>query len=289
MNGIRDILAYILKDRMLEHRSHMVCKFDKQKLKGLDPPNAKVKISLSTLPSLTILSLYGLQAEPNPLILNKLLGIPLKKPVHVSEYEDMLSWFELQDVSLPIPSLYFKELFECNIDKNIVFELWVLKLPEKLLESAIRAKISIAVPEYTYILSFKELVKSLKDLIDTTNEVRMFILSKYARPGYLGKFIDSFGGLDNIKLYVAIEEPSIPRYFKKKLEDYQNVTIIPTRSHRKLLLAIYEDEFGDTSVIGYWGSFNIFYPGVDDYLVSVNDYTDLQRLMHGLLRAFLIV
>ena len=283
---VRKEIARLVASRLLEYYRYMLCKPDKEAVKSVKPP-AHVRLDLSSLHPISVPMLYGFQLERS-MVTDYLVGTPLKKPVKVSDFEEVLAWLFLDQVVVPVPSMLYKEFFNCDLDKNVVFEFWMPRIDQRLLERAVKSVVTLAIPQDTYILSYKEMISSLKTIIGNGSEIRLYVLSKFAQPGYLGKFIEEFGGSGDITVYIATEEPSIPSYFKKKLETYGNVFIVPTRSHRKLVLAVFRDEFGDWSLTGYRGSMNLFYPGVDDYMEAVNDLKDLQRLIHGLIRAFLV-
>jgi len=278
-------LATLLIDRLLEYRRYMVCKPDTEKIKGVEKPSS-IRIDVKQVHPVSIVMLYGLQLERSS-VSKHLVGVKLRKPIRVGEFEEVLAWLFLDKIAVPIPSTLFSQFFECDLTENIVYEFWAPRI--RGLERLVRSAVTLTIPADPYILSYKEMISSLKTLLEGSEEIRLYILSKFAQPGYLGRFIEEFGGDADIALYIAIEEPSLPPYFRRKLERYDNVFIVPTRSHRKIVLAVFKDEFGDWAVAGYRGSMNLFYPGVDDYMEAVNDVKDLQRLLHGLIRAFLVV
>ena len=284
---IRDEIARLVAKRLLTHARYMLCRPIREKVEAIEAPRS-IRLDFTSLHPATIAMLYGFQLERS-LSGKYVIGATLRKPVRVNEFEEVLDWLFLEPVTVPIPSSVFKDVFDCDLTRNIVYEFWMPRISPDILERVVKSVITLTIPQEMYILSYKEMIKSLKTLLGNGEEIHLYVLSKFAQPGYLGRFIEEFGGGTDIAVYIATEEPSVPSYFKKKLEEYENVFIVPTRSHRKLILAIFRDEFGDWAITGYRGSMNIFFPGVDDYMEAVNDIKDLQRLIHGLIRAFLIV
>jgi len=270
-------LAVLLWDRLAELSRYFVCR-----PRTLQPPEkntGKPRINLSSVPPKSYLFLYGSLLEKQYQDFSQLV---LRKPLHVPEAEEILRWMGVDGLAVPIPGTCFEEYFDCDLSKNIVYEIYFPRIPEKILEALIDNKIPLIVPRKTYILSYKELIEALEEILVSVEHAEVFVLSKYAQLGYIQEFIKTFGGEEQVTLHIATENPS-------KAKKLGSTTVTPTRSHRKLLLIIYRMKNGEEGVVGYRGSMNIFYPGVDDYLEAVNDIKDLQILMHGILRAFLAV
>ena len=284
---MKEKLALLTVPRLMENRRKMLCKPNLLRLKDARPPG-ELQFDLTSLHPLTIAMLYGFQLERQT-FMDVLVGSHLKKPLHVSEFEDVLAWLMLDDVAVPVPSLFHSEFFDCDVGKNTVLEVWAPRIDDRVLKYLLRSRLTLMVPEESYIQSYKEMVSTIKKLADGAREVRVYVISKFAQPGYLGRFINDFAGIGDVKVYIAVEEPSMPTYFRRKVTEYDNVFYVPTRSHRKIIVIAMRDEEGEWAITGYRGSMNLFFPGVDDYMEAVNDVKDLQRTLHGLIRAFLIV
>jgi len=275
-----------LVDRLRKYRSKMRCRPSEERLSAVVPP-VEFSLDIRTLGPVETLMLYGFQLEDE---LNEgfFRGAYLKKPVRVYEFEEILEWLGMQRVAVPVPSRKFAELFPCSIENEIVYEVWAPKIPVQVLESRAVELTDLIVPEKHYITSFVDMLNTIAEHINEGINVKVFVLSKFAEPGYLGRFIELFRD-SHADIYLAVEETSIPKYLKAIAEKTVNIRFVTTRSHRKLILILLQDEFGDWSVLGYRGSMNLFFPGVDDYMEAVNDFRDLQVLLHGIIRAFLIV
>jgi len=232
---------------------------------------------LSGAPPLPLLVVFGLQY--GPLRYGGSVGETVRKPLRVTEFERVLGFFDARDYVLPLPAPELGKC-ECPCERNVVFEFWTVQGD---VDEAVRRSAALAYPDNYYITSVYELVRELKTLVEGADRARIYILSKYANPGYISWFIEELSS-DTVELYVAVES----RHVSGRVEESERVTLVATRSHRKAVLAY--AEVGDRVVVaGFWGSMNVFYPGVDDFMVSVNDVRDLQVLLHGILRAFLAV
>lgn len=225
--------------------------------------------------------LSGLSLEPSPT--RNYVVIRLKKAFSLVEFEDLLRWFHMINgrdiITVPYPGF---EYGDCDPRANTVLEIIAPKV-----YGARVTGVRLSVPQRRYILSYDDLLSEIKELI-RGRAAYVYVLSKYAQPGLLYRFMDAFSGVDHVKVYIASESEVLRRYGRTWASELENVSVIPTRSHRKLLLILVEDA-GAVTAVGYRGSMNLFYPGVDDYLEAVNDWDDMQRLLHGLLRAFLIL
>jgi len=281
MNGLHLYLAYRLK----KYRSKLRCRPSEEKLNLVVLPE-EFFIDIYSLDPVESLMLYGFQLE-DELSEGFFIGAYLKKPVRVFEFEEILNWLNIQRLTVSIPSRKFAELFPCSIENEVVYEVWVPKIPVSVLESRVKMLTDLIVPRKRYITSFTDMLDAIAKHIDAGSNVKVFVLSKFAEPGYLGRFIELFKE-SHADIYLAIEDASVPKYLKAMAEKSGNIRIVTSRSHRKLILILFQDEFGDWSVLGYRGSMNLFFPGVDDYMEAVNDVKDLQRLVHGIIRAFLV-
>jgi len=281
-----DAIHLFLVGRLKKYRSKMRCRPSEERLSSVVPP-AEVSINIYSFDPIETLMLYGFQLE-DELSEGFFIGAYLKKPVRVFEFEEILKWLSIQKLAVPIPSRRFAELFLCSIENEIVYEVWMPKIPSPVLESRAKALVDLIIPRKRYITSFTEMLNTIAKYVDECNNVKVFVLSKFAEPGYLGRFIELFKE-SHADIYLAIEDASVPKYLKVMAEKTGNIRIVTSRSHRKLILILLQDEFGDWSVLGYRGSMNLFFPGVDDYMEAVNDFKDLQILLHGIIRAFLIV
>jgi len=201
-----------------------------------------------------------------------------QKALHVYDALEVLSWFGLKDGKdlLMYPSTLFEYPKTCDSYSNTVLAYIIprVHVPSN--------PITIEFPDYDYILSVEELIISIQKIIQG-RYAKIFVLSKYARPGNLYSFINKLSA-KKVELYIASDAAK-----RKYRENNSNVWIIGTSSHRKLILIVTYDEVkGELVIAGYRGSMNIFYPGVDDYLEAVNDWEDMKRLLHGIFRAFFI-
>ena len=277
---VRDAIAQALLPRLLRYYRYMSCRPDREAIEEATP--RKLVLDWKSLHPITITMLMGFSLERS-LKADALVGASLKKPVNVVVFEDLLASLWLSEAAVPIPSLLHADYFPGGcVEKNIVYEVWAPVPPY------IRGPVVLNTPSIDYVLDYRELVKSISELLVDSREAYIYVLSKFAQPGLIARFVEAFSDKE-VEVHIAVEEPVISKFVKEKIENMENVYIVPTRSHRKLLLLFYKDYDGVWNVIGYKGSMNIFYPGVDDYLESVNDWDDLRRLIHGIIRAFLIV
>lgn len=284
--GVRDYLTIMLSKRLLEYTRFMTCRPSWEKVKNIEIPEMpNVKETVSPL---SVMMTWGFSLERNTR--DNFVYSELKKPIKVSEISNLMDWMFLSDLCDTLPSPRHRDLFpNCDVGDNIVFEVWCPRIPYLIGEKYLRNTISFSVPEHVYVQSYYEMVDSIKSVVSGSSETRIYVLSKFAQPGYLGRFLEEIGSIPDVKLFLAVEEPNLSKTIKGKLKEYDNVHVVSTRSHRKLILVIYKDEFGEWNVLGYRGSLNLFYPGVDDYMEAVNDFHDLQRLLHGLIRAFVLL
>lgn len=207
---------------------------------------------------------------------NIIISYP-KKALRVYDAEDILSWFGLKDGYdiLMYPSTTFLYPSDCDMYSNTVLAYLIPVLDIS------QTDIKIKKPNIDYILTVEDLIESIKEHI-AGKFAKIYVLSKYARPGNLYSFINKLSA-KKVELYIASE--AIRRKYK---EESNNTWVVGTTSHRKLLLVVTHENNDDFVFIGYRGSMNIFFPGVDDYLEAVTDWDDMKRLLHGLFRAFLI-
>lgn len=248
-------------------RRHLVCRPTREEIPPLKPKGKFQEAMISAL-----------QLERGRLS-DIILTYP-RKALHVYDAEEVLSWFELKDGRdlLMYPSTVFDYPRECDPYSNTVLAYIIPKVHTP------SNPITIEFPDYDYILSVEELVASIQKII-RGRTAKIFVLSKYARPGNLYSFIKKLSA-KKVELYIASE--AVRRKYREGYNN--NVWVIGTSSHRKLVLIVtYDEEKKEPVIAGYRGSMNIFYPGVDDYLEAVNDWEDMKRLLHGLFRAFLIV
>lgn len=245
-------------------RRHLICKPVNEEIPPLKPQGKIEEAFISAL-----------QLERGKLT-DIIVSYP-RKALRVYDAEEVLSWFGLKDGRdlLMYPSTTFKYPETCDPYSNTVLAYVIPRIHSP------SQPVSNTVPSRDYILSVDELVSVIKEHIKG-RYAKIFVLSKYARPGNLYSFISRLSA-KKVELYIASE--AIRRKYR---ENNNNVWIIGTTSHRKLLLVITHNDEGEPVFIGYRGSMNIFYPGVDDYLEAVNDWDDMKRLLHGLFRAFLI-
>jgi len=202
-----------------------------------------------------------------------------RKSLRLGEAEEVLSWFGLRDGRdlLVYPSASFPYSGRCDPYSNTALAYFAPEVDPG------SSPVAIEVPSRDYILSVGELVESLRD-VTRGRFAKLFILSKYARPGILHSFISRLQAR-GVELYIASETAGRAR----GLEPGGKVRVIRTSSHRKLVLVVaYDEGAGEPVLAGYRGSMNVFYPATDDYLEAVNDWEDMKRLLHGIFRAFLI-
>jgi len=202
-----------------------------------------------------------------------------RKSLSLGVAGEVLSWFGLRDGRdiLVYPSASFPYPSWCDPRSNTALA-YIAPVVD-----AGASPVAIEVPDRDYILSVGELVESIREVV-RGRYARLFVLSKYARPGNVQAFISRLPAR-GVELYIASETARGAGW----LEHGGNVKAIKTSSHRKLVLVVaYDGETGKPVLAGYRGSMNVFYPGVDDYLEAVNDWEDMKRLLHGVFRAFLI-
>jgi len=282
MSGLHLYLVHRLK----KYRSRMKCRPSEEALSRVTPPQ-EFLVDIYSLDPVEALALYGFQLE-DELSEGFFKGAYLKKPVRVFEFEEIIGWLSIQRLAVSVPSRKFADLFPCSVENEIVYEVWAPKVPVHVLENRVKALVDLVVPEKRYVTSFTDMLDLIAKHVESSSAIKIFVLSKFAEPGYLGRFIELFRDT-HADIYLAIEEASVPKYLKAMAEKTGNIRFVTSRSHRKLILMLLRDEFGDWNVLGYRGSMNLFFPGVDDYMEAVNDFSDLQVLLHGIIRAFLIV
>lgn len=203
--------------------------------------------------------------------------IDARKPLRLDNAVEVLGWFGLVDGRdlLPFPSTTYRYR-GCDPHTNTVLAYIAprLRLP--------RPPVKILVPEDVYILDVEELTRSIRR-VARGRRARVYVVSKYGTPGRMAWFIQSIMAR-HIDLYVA----SISSMVRRIERVAPNIHVVPTQSHRKLVVAVLEGEDSTPVVVAYRGSMNVFIPGVDDYLEAVNEWEELKRVLHGLFRAFLI-
>jgi len=265
----------------------MKCKPSTFRLSEVQIPD-EYFLDVDALTPSELLMLYGFQLERKRSNLREgyFIGSYIQKPLKVSEVENILDWLGIKNIAVSIPSLKFSDVFPCDIKDETVFELWMPEVSERVLEQQIIKRVYLVVPDEHYVTSFNEMIDVISQHINFS-KVKVFILSKFAEPGYLGRFIDLFSRTD-AEIYLAVEDTHIPKYLKEMASKTHNIKITTSRSHRKLILILMNED-DEWSVIGYRGSMNLFLPGVDDYMEAVNDDRDLQILLHGIIRGFLII
>jgi hypothetical protein len=247
-------------------RRHLICKPLRENIPNLKPEGKIQKAIISAL-----------QLERN-IRSNYIISFP-RKVMRLYDAEEMLSWFGLKDGRdlLLYPSITFEYPTSCDMYSNTVLAYLIPRF------NVPSSPVKILVPDADYVLSVEELINAIKDNI-RGKQAKIYVLSKYARPGNLYTFIRKLSA-KKVELYIASEAGR----WKYRDEKNDNVWVVGTSSHRKLLLIItYDEEEKEPVFIGYRGSMNIFFPGVDDYLEAVNDWSDMKRLLHGIFRAFFI-
>ena len=208
------------------------------------------------------------------------------KVVRPREYVRLASALHLDGLTEPVPPPASGDVYECDVDRNAVVEALAPAVDEYDLRRRLAGALDVAVPDDDYVLSYEELVAGLADLVAGAAEAYIYVLSKYARPGYLHHFAETLGRKANTTVYVAVEGA---RRARRRLGPGAPVALVPTRSHRKVVLALLRYEDGGWAAAAYYGSMNVFYPGVDDYMEAARDYRSLQVAAHAVIRAFLLV
>lgn len=282
MGVILKELANIISSRLLIYAKNMNCKPNRNKVASMKISNINIHIKSLSPAELLFLSGFEFEEKAGPLAYAK-----TKKAVKVNTAQEILKWLHLNNVAVTLPSTYHKHLFDCDLNENIVYEIWAPIIDQFELESVLLSKLSVAIPEISYIRDYNTMTKVLTNFIDNSKRAEIYVQSKFSRPGYLGKFIESFGGNKDIKVYLSMVGP-IKKEIAKKIENYTNVLVTTTNSHRKIVVALIEDD-GEYSVLGFHGSMNLFFPAPDDYMLSVNTLRDLQVIIHGILRSFIII
>jgi hypothetical protein len=247
-------------------RRHLICKPEREEIPKMKPEG---KVQQAFISALQLER--GKQSDI-------VITYP-KKTLRLYDVEEMLSWFDLKDGRdlLVYPSTTFEYPSTCDMYSNTVLAYIIprVEIPS--------SPIKILVPDRDYVLSVDELINAIKENI-RGKQAKIYVLSKYARPGNLYSFINKLSAR-KAELYIASEAGR----WRYRDEKNDNVWVVGTSSHRKLLLIItYDEEEKEPVFIGYRGSMNIFFPGVDDYLEAVNDWPDMKRLLHGIFRAFFI-
>ena len=230
-----------------------------------------MRIDGSSLHPLTVLMLYGLQLEKRDGIL---VGTFLRKPFKHDEFWEVSSWLHLYDVVVSVP--YGDQC----VHKTVVFEFWAPSIPEPVLSEWLRRRV-VLTPGKRYVQSFDGIVEEIARLARGADEVKVYVTSKYARPGYVYAFAERLR-TRNMHIYIATSTNQRIKRMDK------TVHLVYTASHRKLILvAARRGRYWH--VTGYHGSMNLFFPGVDDYMLAANDFYDLQAVVHGLIRSFLVL
>jgi len=203
-----------------------------------------------------------------------------RKPLRLPEAEDVLSWFDFDACKdlLVFPSPCWQYRQDCDPSRNTV-QLYAIRVPET------SPPVDIVRPGAYYVTDYTELVATLREIV-SGREARIYVVSKYARPGNLMNFVRRLNA-KSVKLYIATREHITQRY---NVDAPANVYAVHTDSHRKLVFAVVGNGAGDKlEVVGYRGSMNLFFPGIDDYMEAVKTMEELLVLAHGLIRAFLLV
>lgn len=282
MISAREFLLKVATARLNKYRKYMICKNNYYEASKVEIPK-KAKISISEVMPFIMAWGFNLEsASDSSIIYSK-----LNKPLRVHEADEIISWLGAKESLVSVPAPEHAPLFDCDINLNIIYEILAPKLDNA--EKIIRNNISIVLPDIEYVSSYNEQITAIKNILEGSKKAKIYVLSKFAQPGYIMKFIKEISNIPEVSLYLAVEENKVTRAVKEKTALIDNVKIVTTRSHRKLLLAIFQMNDNSWGALGYRGSMNIFFPGVDDYMEAIRDYKELQRLLHGLIRAFLII
>lgn len=279
---IKNFLLQALTRRLLVYRKFMTCK------PRLDIQNNnhqyKYSFKLNEIPTPTLLMSSGFWYEKH---ISWLAYLKPKKHVYVPDMERIIQILHLSPIVVTIPCSEYASYFDCDVKDNIVYEIWAPRFSPILLESATRGKLVYFVPDNIYIKSFSEIVNVIKNAVQGSEEAYVYALSKFSYPGVLGKFLEAFNGISSTSVVIAT---SASKKLKENIENsYRNVLVVDSRSHRKALLILAKLSSNEWEVLGFHGSMNLFAPGVDDYLVYANDFSDLTIVVHSILRALLAI
>lgn len=278
----REFLLRVATARLNKYRKYMVCKNNYHAGSGVEIPK-RAKISISGV--MPLLMAWGFNLERA--LDDRVIYSRLNKPLRVYEADEIIGWLEAKETLVSVPAPEHAPLFDCDVNLNIIYEVLAPKLNNA--EKIVRDSISIVSPDIEYVSSYSEQITAIKSILEGSKKAKIYVLSKFAQPGYIMKFIKELSSIPEVSLYLAVEENKVTRAIKEKTALIDNVRIVTTRSHRKLLLVLFQMNDNSWGALGYRGSMNIFFPGVDDYMEAIRDYRELQRLIHGLIRAFLII
>jgi len=287
--GVEDQLVPALWERVTYYTRFMVC----QPANPPPPAHPKPRLDWGSIHPVSCLMLHGFSLERESGLVMRvgditLIGSKLRKHVRVGFLERVLRGLYLYGVMIPIPSTIMSRYFGgCSVEENSVYEVWAPAPQQRVPPTVL-----VVPPEnFRYVTSFGKLLSYITRFVDDEmlEYARVYVVSKYVRLGYLARFMKVFGERAWVELYLAVNEPVLSRLDRRRIEEIGNVKLVPTQSHRKLLLIVYRDAEGLWKAIGFRGSMNVFFPGVDDYLEAANDWTDMYRLIHGIIRAFVIV
>lgn len=266
--------------RLLLYRRFIKCEIG-----GVDSIRipGELYVDLRSVDPVGMLFLWGFSLESNKI--GDLFYAKVFKILRVGEAMEVARWMRIEDLIATVPSPTHGEIFGCDLDGEVVREVWGPVIDDLTALDIIERSLVMANPLANYITSYDQLLSILKQLTEESTADYVFAISKFASPGYLGRFLEAISS-KTASIYIALENPS--KTVIEKISSYNNVRYIPTRSHRKLLLVLYRKK-GRWFAVGFKGSMNVFYPGVDDYLEAVETLGGLRNLLHGIVRAFLLI
>lgn len=280
--NIKRLLLQLLRSRLSVYSKFMTCKPSLAAVNGSDANTNRIKIKLDDIRVQTLLMLSGLWYEEH---VGGLSRIKPRKHIKVQDAEELLKLLHLDSVSLPIPCTGYSDLFECDVRDNIVYEFWALTVRPTLVELATKGRLVFFSPDIKYVKNFTALIKNIRVAVGGAEEAYVYVVSKFSYPGFLGKFLESFKDIPETRLVLATSS-NVGNFASK---NYDNVKIVSTKSHRKILLILAKLSNSEWEVLGFHGSMNVFAPGTDDYMICANDFVDLTVVIHGLLRSLLMV
>lgn len=277
---IKTALLPILRSRLRRYGKFMTCKPVLDNAPSQETVSRSIRLTDIELPTLMMLSGFWYEKQ-----LGQLAYVRPKKHIKVDEVESILKISYLDNAVVPIPCTDYQSLFDCDVRENIVYELWAPRINPLAIDTVSRGRLIFFSPDVNYVRSFSSLVKTISVAVKGSEEAYVYAVSKFSYPGFLGRFLESFSDVPSTKVIIASSNNT-----KEAVENkYSNVKVVYTRSHRKIMLILARMSKDEWEVLGFHGSMNVFAPGVDDYLVYANDFLDLTVVVHGLLRALLVV
>lgn len=279
---IKNVLLPLLRNRLKVYSRFMNCKPSPSSNLASELPGAvNLRLSYVQVPTLVMLSGFWYEKHVGWLSYAR-----LRKHVGVADVENVLRLAHLSGTVVPIPCTDYQNLFDCDVQSNIVYEVWAPRINPIAIEVATKGRLVFFSPDVNYVRNFTSLIRTISTAVKGSEEAYVYAVSKFSYPGFLGRFLESFSDVPETRLVLATSSNNVKEAVER---NYSNVTVVTTKSHRKLLLILVRLSENEWEVLGFHGSMNVFAPGTDDYMVYANDFSDLSIVVHGILRALLVI